>query len=41
MLKVDDEFLNLIGKLKSYYEKFKSKWASVLASRKKTIKTEE
>ena len=41
MLKVDDEFLNLIGKLKSYYEKFKSKWAGVLASRKKTIKTEE
>jgi hypothetical protein len=41
MLKVDDEFLNLIGKLKTYYEKFKSKWAGVLASRKKTIKTEE
>jgi hypothetical protein len=41
MLKVDDEFLTLIGKLKSYYEKFKSKWAGVLASRKKTIKTEE
>jgi len=31
MLKVDDEFLNLIGKLKTYYEKFKSKWAGVLA----------
>jgi hypothetical protein len=41
MLKVDDEFLNLIGKLKTYYEKFKSKWAGVLASRKKTVKTEE
>jgi hypothetical protein len=41
MLKVDDEFLNLIGKLKNYYEKFKSKWAGVLASRKKTVKTEE
>ena len=41
MLKADDEFLNLITKLKTYYEKFKSKWASILASRKKTIKTEE
>ena len=41
MLNVDDEFLTLIGKLKTYYEKFKSKWAGVLASRKKTVKTEE
>jgi hypothetical protein len=41
MLKADDEFLDLITKLKTYYEKFKSKWASILASRKKTIKTEE
>jgi hypothetical protein len=41
MLKADDEFLELITKLKTYYEKFKSKWASILASRKKTIKTEE
>jgi len=41
MLKIDDEFLTLITKLKTYYEKFKSKWAGVLASRKKTVKTEE
>jgi hypothetical protein len=41
MLKADDEFLELITKLKNYYEKFKSKWASILISRKKTIKTEE
>jgi hypothetical protein len=41
MLKADNEFLELISKLKAYYEKFKSKWASILASRKKTIKTEE
>jgi hypothetical protein len=41
MLNVDNEFLTLIGKLKTYYEKFKSKWAGVLASRKKTVKTEE
>ncbi len=41
MLNVDEKFINLINKLKTYYEKFKSKWASVLSSRKKTIKTEE
>lgn len=41
MIKADNEFLELITKLKNYYEKFKSKWASILASRKKTIKTED
>jgi len=41
MLKADDEFIKLITKLKTFYEKFKSKWAGVLSSRKKTIKTEE
>jgi hypothetical protein len=41
MIKADNEFLELISKLKNYYEKFKSKWASILASRKKTIKTED
>lgn len=41
MLKADDEFIGLITKLKTYYEKFKSKWASIISSRKKTIKTEE
>jgi hypothetical protein len=38
MLKTDDEFLNLLNKLKNYYEKFKSKWAKILSSRKKTEK---
>jgi hypothetical protein len=37
MIKTDDEFLELINKLKAYYEKFKSKWSKILASRKKTI----
>jgi hypothetical protein len=37
MLKVDENFLNTINKLQAYYEKFKSKWAKVLASRKKTL----
>jgi hypothetical protein len=36
MLKVDENFLNTINKLQTYYDKFKSKWAKVLASRKKT-----
>jgi len=40
MMKVDDNFMTLVGKLKNYYQKFKSKWAKVLAARKKT-KTEE
>jgi hypothetical protein len=41
MIKADDEFLELINKLKRNYEKFKTKWGKVLVSRKKTIKTEE
>jgi hypothetical protein len=36
MSKVDDEFLEFITKLKSYYQQFKTKWAKVLAARKKT-----
>lgn len=37
MVKVDQNFLDTINKLQAFYEKFKSKWAKVLASRKKTI----
>jgi hypothetical protein len=36
MIKTDENFTELVTKLKSYYEKFKSKWAKILASRKKT-----
>lgn len=36
MVKVDKEFLDIINKLQQYYQKFKSKWGKVLASRKKT-----
>ena len=36
MIKTDDKFLEMVGKLKSYYEKFKSKWSKVIAVRKKT-----
>jgi hypothetical protein len=41
MIKADENFLEMINKLKTYYDKFKSKWAKVLASRKKTNKTEQ
>jgi hypothetical protein len=36
MSKVDDEFLEFITKLKGFYQKFKTKWAKLLATRKKT-----
>ena len=39
MVKVDNEFLELINKLQQYYQKFKSKWSRILASRKKTRET--
>ena len=41
MIKADENFVDMINKLKTYYDKFKSKWAKVLASRKKTNKTEQ
>jgi len=36
MVKVDQEFDKMIDKLRQYYEKFKSKWAKVIAQRKRT-----
>jgi hypothetical protein len=36
MVKVDEKFLELLTKLQKYYEKFKSKWSKVMASRKRT-----
>jgi hypothetical protein len=41
MIKTDEKFLDMVNKLKTFYEKFKSKWAKIMASRKKTKKTEE
>jgi hypothetical protein len=35
-LKLDEKFMDTMSKLTTYYEKFKSKWARVIASRKKT-----
>jgi len=40
MIKVDDELIEVLNKLRAYYEKFKSKWALIIASRKKTRKSE-
>jgi len=36
MIKLDDELIELVNKLTVYYEKFKSKWAKIIAQRKKT-----
>lgn len=36
MINTDDDFLELIQKLKAYYDKFKSKWSKVLGNRKLT-----
>ena len=41
MLKVDEDFLELINNLQQYYQKFKSKWSRILASRKKTGETND
>lgn len=35
MIKVDDQFLEIINKLQQYYQKFKSRWAKIIAVRKK------
>ena len=39
MIKLDDNLVELINKLTSFYEKFKSKWAKVISQRKKTQST--
>jgi len=36
IVKVDEDFLNILSSLENFYQKFKSKWARVLALRKKT-----
>jgi len=41
MVKVDEDFLEMINKLQQFYQKFKSKWGKVLASRKKTQESPE
>lgn len=41
MIKLDDDLVELINKLTTFYEKFKSKWAKVIAQRKKTTTSED
>lgn len=41
MIKVDADFLEMINNLQQFYQKFKSKWGKVLASRKKTKESPE
>jgi hypothetical protein len=41
MIKVDENFLDMVSKLQTYYEKFKSKWAKILANKKKTTQIEK
>jgi hypothetical protein len=41
MMKLDENLLDMVTKLQTYYEKFKSKWAKVLAARKKTSQIEK
>jgi hypothetical protein len=36
MIKLDEKLTELAGKLTTFYEKFKSKWAKVVSTRKKT-----
>lgn len=36
MIKVDDEFLEVVNRLQQFYQKFKAKWAKILSIRKKT-----
>jgi hypothetical protein len=37
MIKVDPEYTEMIGKLQSYYEKFKTKWSKIVASRQEDV----
>ena len=41
MIKLDDKLTELITKLTGFYNKFKAKWAKVIAVRRKTATTEE
>jgi hypothetical protein len=41
MIKLDESLVELINKLTGYYQQFKSKWAKVLSSRKKTRNVED
>lgn len=37
MIKIDQEYLEMVGKLQAYYEKFKTKWSKIVASRQEDM----
>ena len=37
MIKIDQDYMETIGKLQSYYEKFKTKWSKIVASRQEDV----
>jgi hypothetical protein len=37
MIKIDEEYLEMVNKVKSFYEKFKNKWSKIVASRQDKI----
>jgi hypothetical protein len=41
MIKLDDKLVELVNKLTTFYEQFKTKWAKIVSSRKKTKMKEE
>lgn len=41
MIQLDEQLVELTNKLKSFFEKFKSKWAKIISGRKRTKFTEE
>jgi hypothetical protein len=37
MIKIDQDYLEMVGKLQTYYEKFKTKWSKIVASRQEDV----
>lgn len=37
MIKIDQDYMSVVGKLQSYYEKFKTKWSKIVASRQEDV----
>jgi hypothetical protein len=37
MVKIDQEYLEMVGKIQTFYEKFKTKWSKIVASRQDKI----
>lgn len=37
MVKIDQEYLEMVNKIQSFYEKFKTKWSKIVASRQEKI----